>query len=272
MSTLDQKIRVGVCGALGRMGRLVVQTILKQTDMSLVLAVAPRQAGEDVALACGMSTPCGLILSSDLTEALASTSVDVVVEFTTPESVFTNSMAILESGARPLIGATGLSDTQLRALKIACDQRQLGGLYAPNFSIGALLMMQFAAHASRYLAHAELIEYHHNQKVDAPSGTALRTAELMATQVEQFGQTNTKQEKETLTGARGAVTEAGLHIHSVRLPGLLAHQEVMFGDPGQVLTIRHDAFDRQCYMPGVMLGIRGVVTAQSFLVGLEHFM
>jgi 4-hydroxy-tetrahydrodipicolinate reductase len=201
---------------------------------------------------------------------LQQTQAQVCLDLTHPDSVYDNVLAAIACGARPVIGTTGLSQPQLSTLHHTLLQQASGGLYIPNFSIGAVLMMKFAAQAAQYFDHVELVELHHHHKADAPSGTAMMTAQLIAQQ--QVGKPfNLPQVKEPehLPGARGAVTDNGIRIHSVRLPGLLAHQEIMFGAAGQLLTLRHDAFDRQCYMPGVLLACQKVLSQMGLVQGLD---
>jgi 4-hydroxy-tetrahydrodipicolinate reductase len=250
-------ITVAVLGATGKMGLPCVQTILNTPNCQLVGAVSRRQARQTIPNATDL-LPHGYDASLNaLLERLQGTGQalpHVVVDLTHPDCVFDNAMALANAGIRPVIGATGLSAQDVETLTNALNQQQLGGIWAPNFAIGALLMMQFATKAAQYFGHAELIELHHNQKADAPSGTALKTAHMMAEArqaLPPLGATNAP-ETELLPGARGAVTEAGLHIHSIRLPGLVAHQQVLFGATGQLLTIQHDAFDREAYMPGII--------------------
>jgi 4-hydroxy-tetrahydrodipicolinate reductase len=207
----------------------------------------------------------------DLHELLTREKPDVCVDFTHPDAVFGNAMAMIQAGCRPVIGTTGLSQAQLAELDAALRAKGLGGMVVPNFAIGAVLMMKFAQEAAKYFDHAEIIELHHNKKADAPSGTAIKTAELMRQSQSQFGPTNAP-EKETITGARGAAGPADIHIHSVRLPGYIAHQEVILGGPGQILTIRHDSMDRACFMPGVALACKKVLGLTGLVYGLEHIL
>jgi 4-hydroxy-tetrahydrodipicolinate reductase len=264
-------IRVGVTGGLGRMGRETVKAVLNAPDLTLVSVIDPKHTGEDVAIPLRLPEPSGVLLTQSLEHGLAG--LDVAVEFTRADSVFANAQAIIQAGVRPVIGATGLTPEQMNTLDEQLKAVGLAGLVIPNFAIGAVLMMTFAEKAARYFDHAEIIELHHNQKADAPSGTALKTATLMADAAQQpFGCDNTP-EVELLPGARGATAAGGIRIHSVRLPGLVAHQEVICTSPGQMLTLRHDSFDRACYMPGVLLSIRKVMERSPGLTyGLEHLL
>lgn len=260
-------IRVVLAGAAGKMGKEVVKAIHGAGDIQLVGAVSPLHTGTDAGELAGVG-PCGVLIESDLAALLAEARPDVMIDFTTPEAVKGNAMLALEAGVRPVIGSTGLSPADLDELRALTEAKGLGALVAPNFAIGALLMMEFAARAAKYFDHAEVIELHHNQKLDAPSGTAFKTVEAMAQVQQQFGVTNVP-ETEKLAGVRGG-EYAGIRVHSVRLPGMLAHQEVLFGGLGQVLTIRHDAMSRECYMPGVLLGVREVMRLKGLTYGLEH--
>lgn len=264
-----------VIGAAGRMGREVVKTVLDDPALTLAGAMDHNWAGQDVALAVGRKEPSGILAHARLVDLPSEFQADLAVEFTTAETVYENVLTLIARGIRPLIGATGLNGNQLATIDEALKTRQLSGAYIPNFSIGAVLMMRFAREAARYFDHAEIIELHHNRKADAPSGTSLHTAKGMAQTVANghFSPTNLTADKELLPGARGGRTEEGLHIHSVRLPGLFAHQEVLMAGPGQLLTIRHDSFDRGCYMPGVALAAKGLIARPPGLVqGLDSFM
>ena len=260
-------IRVVLAGAAGKMGKEVVKAIQGAGDIQLVGAASPLHTGTDAGELAGVG-PCGVLIESDLAALLAEARPDVMIDFTTPEAVKGNAILALEAGVRPVIGSTGLSPADLDELRALTEAKGLGALVAPNFAIGALLMMEFAARAAKYFDHAEVIELHHNQKLDAPSGTAFKTVEAMAQVQARFGATNVP-ETEKLEGVRGG-EYAGIRVHSVRLPGMLAHQEVLFGGLGQVLTIRHDAMSRECYMPGVLLGVREVMRLSGLTYGLEH--
>ena len=241
-------IRVLVNGAKGRMGQEAVKAISAENGLVLV-------AQTD--------------LGDSLKDIIASSQAQVVVDFTTALTVFENTKLILDAGARPVIGTSGLLSEQVKEIQALGAQRKLGGLIAPNFAIGAVLMMKFAQEATKYFPQAEIIELHHDKKVDAPSGTAIKTAAMIA---EARTQAPPKLvEKELLPGARGAKAQE-VPIHSVRLPGLMAHQEVIFGGLGQTLTIRHDSIDRSSFMPGVCLACKKVVDLREIVYGLEHLL
>ncbi|QZZ20474.1 4-hydroxy-tetrahydrodipicolinate reductase [Leptothermofonsia sichuanensis E412] len=269
-------IPVLVNGAAGKMGREVVKAIAQADDMTLMGAVDlnPNYVGQDAGELAG----CGALevpITNDFQPMLAFVSQEkqpaVMVDFTHPDSIYDNIRSAIAYGVRPVVGTTGLSPEQLQDLAEFADKASTGCLIIPNFSIGMVLLQQAAVQASQYFDHVEIIELHHNQKADAPSGTALQTAQLLA----EFGKSfnpPTVQETEKLPGARGSRAEADIRIHSVRLPGLIAHQEVIFGAPGQVYTLRHDTSDRACYMPGVLLAIRKVTQLKTLVYGLEKIL
>ena len=244
-------IRVGVLGAKGRMGSEVVKAV---------------QAAD------GMEITAALDLGDSLDELVA-TKTEVVVDFTTPDSVMKNLEYLISHDISAVVGTTGFDEKKIAALKEPLVKHpRVGVLIAPNFAIGAVLMMEFAAKAARYFESAEIIELHHPNKVDAPSGTAARTAELMSKARKDAGLKAMPDATSTsLDGARGA-TVGDVPVHSVRLRGLVAHQEVLLGGLGETLTIRHDSLDRAGFMPGVLLGIRSVVTTPGLTHGLENFM
>ncbi|MDO8848373.1 MAG: 4-hydroxy-tetrahydrodipicolinate reductase [Coriobacteriia bacterium] len=256
-------IRVLVSGAAGRMGREVVRAVLAEDDLELVAAVDPLHAGE----ALGEGTE--LAVAGDLASTIEACTPDVVVDFTHPSSVEDNIRTTLAAGVDCVVGTTGLSESALHALAAGIpDETCL--FVAPNFAIGAVLMMRFAADAARFMPHVEIIELHHDRKADAPSGTALRTASLIA-DARATVPAAPGRETEIAEGARGALVH-DVTVHSVRLPGLVAHQEVLFGGQGQTLSIRHDSIDRTSFMPGVVLAVRKVGGQSGLIVGLEHLM
>ena len=264
------KIRVFVTGVCGRMGTQVSRTILAQEDMVLVGAADVQRVGEDLGAVIG-SEPVGVSISGPLDENLLRTlKVDILVDFTSMPGILSNAKAALKAGVVPVIGATGLDDKDVAELRELSAQQKTGVFIAPNFALGAVLMMKFAQEGAKYFPHVEIIELHHDKKLDAPSGTAIRTAEAIATVRKPMAQGNPK-EREKLQGARGSDYQ-GFRIHSVRLPGLEAHQEVIFGGAGQSLTIRHDAYTRETYMPGVLLAIRRSLGMTDFVVGLDNYL
>jgi 4-hydroxy-tetrahydrodipicolinate reductase len=260
-------IRVLVSGAAGKMGSEVVKAVAAEPDMEVVAAVDPGASGVCIANGLGHVIEC----RDDLTTVIEQFKPDVMVDFTHPSAVEGNLRIALAAGVNCVVGTTGLSaEKQDELAAIAPEGTCL--FFAPNFAIGAVLMMSFAEQAARFMPHAEIIEMHHDRKADAPSGTALRTASLIAAARGEAPATPGKAtELPGAEGARGAVTST-VHTHSVRLPGLVAHQEVIFGGQGQTLTIRHDSIDRTSFMPGVVLAVREVVGREGLIVGLEHLM
>jgi 4-hydroxy-tetrahydrodipicolinate reductase len=259
-------MRVGVVGAAGRMGSEVCRAIAASGDLELVAAVDPSRSGDPLSAVAGVDVD---VIVADALDALTDADCEVVVEFTGPSTVGPNLLGILERGIHAVVGATGIDDQHLARAAALADDGPAKALIAPNFAIGAVLMMSFAEQAARHLPHVEVIELHHDGKVDAPSGTALRTADLISNARAQVPDAPGGDDRHP--GARGAV-HADVRIHSVRLPGLVAHQEVVFGGDGQTLTIRHDSYDRTSFMPGVLLACRRVHGLDGLVVGLEHLL
>ena len=262
--------RIVVTGAYGRMGREVLRAIWGAEDKILVGAVDAQGEGTDAGHLIGVGE-VGVIIKKDMVSVLKETSPDVMVDFTGPRSVFENAKTCLGQGVRPVIGTTGLSAGEINEIIGISERAGVGGLIAPNFAIGAILMMKFAREAARFLPHVEIIELHHDQKQDAPSGTAIKTAELISAARGDFRQ-GLASEMEKIPGARGGEFDGGIRIHSVRLPGLVAHQEVIFGGLGQTLTIRHDSISRESFMPGVLLAIAKVMKLERVVYGLENLL
>ena len=270
-------IPVLVNGAAGKMGREVVRAIAQSEDMTLVGAVDhnPQYQDQDAGELAGLSEPLEIPITNQFEPMLAFAAQEkqpaVMVDFTHPSSIYNNIRSAIAYGVRPVVGTTGLSAEQIGELADFADKASTGCLIIPNFSIGMVLLQQAAASASQYFDHVEIIELHHNQKADAPSGTALQTAEILAEMGKPFNPA-VVEETEKLPGARGSIANEGIRIHSIRLPGLIAHQEVIFGAAGQVYTLRHDTSDRACYMPGVLLAIRKVLLLKSLIYGLEKIL
>jgi 4-hydroxy-tetrahydrodipicolinate reductase len=241
-------IRVGVAGALGRMGRSVCVAAAAAADMELVGGFDRKRVGEDLRTALGLFAAAGRIYD-DLEEFYEESKPDVVVDFTVyPVSLEVAAEAVAR-GISPVIGATGWSDDDEARFAAVCADRGVGAALVPNFAIGAVMMMRFAEEASRYFPTCEIVELHHDRKLDKPSGTAKLTARRIAEAVHR-----------------------DVPIHSVRLRGLVAHQEVIFGNDGETLTIRHDSLSRDSFMAGVLLAIRGVRSRPGLVVGLEGFL
>ncbi|MBM7868394.1 4-hydroxy-tetrahydrodipicolinate reductase [Heliobacterium gestii] len=263
---MSERIRVLVSGARGRMGREVVKAVLGDESLALVAAVDHNGMGEDAAVLAGLPA-CGVLLQGDLTAAIAETRPQVMVDFTNPASVLENVRTALAARVAPVVGTTGLSTKDMEEIADWAAANETGCLIAPNFAIGALLMMRFARDAARFFPNVEIIEYHHDQKLDAPSGTAIKTAELIREERQAIRQGHL-QEEEKIAGSRGGDFD-GMRIHSVRLPGLVAHQEVIFGALGQTLSIRHDSISRESFMPGVLEAIHRIGACKGLIYGLD---
>lgn len=230
------------------MGQAVVEAVTEADDMEFVGGVGR---------------------SDDLRDVIRATRPTVLVDFTVPEAVLQNIHVGLQAGLPLVVGTTGLSDEQLESVDDEARRRGLGVVVAPNFALGAIFMMKFASEAARYFSDVEIIELHHEHKHEAPSGTAMRTASLIG-ETRDAVPPRTGDKLELVAGARGGV-HAGVRIHSVRLPGFVAHQEVIFGSPGETLRIRHDLVDRRSFMPGVLLAVRRVADVQG-VHGLEELL
>ncbi|KXT78842.1 4-hydroxy-tetrahydrodipicolinate reductase [Streptococcus sp. DD13] len=253
-------IKLIVAGFTGKMGSTVLEMVKKDPDLELVALLSP---------SCQDAEVDGVPVFQNK-EDLVGFKADVWVDFTIPEVAYEHTRFAIEQQFAPVVGTTGFTADQVEQLRRLSCEKQVGGLIAPNFAIGAILLMKFAAEASKYFPDLEIIELHHDNKKDAPSGTALKTAELIQ-EVRPFKTQGASDEVETLEGARGAAYE-GFRIHSVRLPGLVAHQEVLFGAPGEGLTLRHDSYDRVSFMGGVNLAIKEVVKRNQLVYGLEHLL
>ncbi|OFI50330.1 4-hydroxy-tetrahydrodipicolinate reductase [Floricoccus tropicus] len=253
-------IKVIIAGYRGKMGSTAVSMVQDDPELELVAVLDPFATEKEA---------YGVPVFNDK-EGLVGIDAQVWVDFTTPKVVYENTKFALENGFAPVVGTTGFTDQQIKDLESLSVDKKIGGLIAPNFAIGAILMMEFAAKASKYFPDVEIIELHHDNKMDAPSGTAIKTAELIK-ENRDFKKQGAKGEKESIPGARGAEYD-GFRIHSVRLPGLVAHQEVLFGAPGEGLKIRHDSYDRASFMTGVNLGIKKVVDLDHLVYGLEHLL
>lgn len=241
-------LRVLVNGAQGKMGALACESISEHPDFYLVGTLGKHD---------------------NLAQEIKNSDAQIVVDLTRADAVFENASIIIENHVHPVIGTSGLLTTQINQLTERCHAKLLGGIIVPNFSISAVLMMQFAAKAAQYFPEVEIIETHHQQKLDAPSGTALKTAEMIAQ-----SRTQAKQNlnlKELVPGARGA-EYCHVNIHSLRLPGVLARQQVIFGNTGETLSIIDDSIDRRCYMPGMLLACKKVIELDSLYYGLEHLL
>ncbi|MDC3232393.1 4-hydroxy-tetrahydrodipicolinate reductase [Prochlorococcus sp. AH-716-A09] len=266
-----------VSGALGRMGSEVVNSVLNSSDCELVAAIDTNKKnnGENISQLLNLKKS-DVLVSNDLEGSLCSISQDyrnekikpVLVDFTHPDSVYENTRSAIAYGISPVVGTTGLTPSQINDLAIFAQKANIGCAIIPNFSVGMVLLQQAASVAAKFYDNIELIEMHHNQKADSPSGTCIKTAEMIEEYPKKYNQSLVN-ESESLKGVRGGVRDSGLNIHSIRLPGLLAHQVVIMGSPGETYTIKHDTIDRKAYMPGVLQAIRKIGKFDSLIYGLE---
>ena len=260
-------IKVIVAGALGRVGSQMVTGLAVDPELDLAGGADPIASEEYRELPGGG----GLIpITKTIGPLITRVRPDVMIDFTHPASVMENVHVAISQGVRPVVGTTGLTPDNVSEVREALEKAGIGGVIAPNFATGANLLMYFARVAARFFPSAEIIELHHEAKIDAPSGTAHATARLMReARGEPMQDANT--ETFTLDGVRGGV-EGGIRIHSVRLPGLVAHQEVIFGGPGQLLSMRHDSMNRESFVPGVALAVKEVVKQTGLIYGLDKIM
>ena len=241
-------IKVAVLGSKGRMGAEVVKAVNSASDLELVASID----------------------QNDDFNIVKNSGAQVAVDFTTPDVVMKNIELLISAGISPVVGTTGFSDERINNVKTMLDAKSgVSARLVPNFSIGAILMMRFAKTATKFYDSAEIIEYHHPNKIDAPSGTAIRTAQIIAEerQLNNLSK-NPDATASEIPGARGSKIE-GIPVHAVRMQGLVAHQEVVFGSMGETLTIRHDSFDRESFMPGVLLAIRNISKKPGLTIGID---
>lgn len=253
-------IKVAIAGPRGKMGKEAIGTVIKNKEFLLVGLLDSKKIDETL----GDNIP----IFTSLTELIEETAPDVLVDLTVPSSVYEHTITALEYGVRPVVGTTGFSDAQFDSIRKLVEEKQIGCIIAPNFSIGAVLMMKFAQTAAKYLPDVEIIEMHHDEKIDAPSGTAIKTAQMIQ-QIRKEASQGHPLEEEILPGSRGANFD-GMRIHSVRLPGLVAHQQVLLGGDGQLLTLKHDSFNRGSFMSGIVLSIKEVMNQNKLIYGLEE--
>jgi len=272
-----EPIPVLVSGALGKMGREVVNAVTNSKDCELVAAIDLNEENNGKNISTIFDIPNkDIYLSNDLEGTLCTISQNyrnddlnpVLVDFTHPNSVYDNTRAAIAYGVCPVIGTTGLTSDQIKELSIFSEKASVGCAIVPNFSIGMVLLQQAASVAAKYYDNIELIEMHHNQKADSPSGTCIKTAEMIEEYPKTFNE-SIVQESESMKGVRGGIRDSGINIHSIRLPGLLAHQVVILGSPGETYTIKHDTIDRKAYMPGVLEAIKKIRNYESLVYGLE---
>jgi len=262
-------IKVIIAGPRGRMGSEAVRMVNQEPNFQLVGCIDRKNNGKKLSDIEGLPN-LDVPVFEDAEECFTSVKADVFIDLTVPDAGFNHTLLALQNNIRPVVGTSGFSEEQINELTHLATSKEIGCIIAPNFAIGAVLMMQFSKMAAKFLPHVEIIEKHHDQKLDAPSGTAKKTISMI-NKVREKKEQGHPNEFETMQGARGA-KEDGMRIHSVRLPGLVAHQEVIFGGDGQTLTIKHDSFNRKSFMSGIKLAIEHVVTISTLVYGLENIM
>ena len=263
------KITFLVNGAAGKMGRIITAGLMQQEDLQLVGAVDIKCVGQDVGALCGTEA-VRIFVEDHLATALQKIKPQVMVDFTNPQAVMKNIRMALEQKVAVVVGTTGLGESELAEIEKLANIWQRPVFVAPNFALGAVLMMQFAATAAQYMPYVEIIEKHHDQKLDAPSGTALATLDKISQARAIFTQ-GAPNEFEKINGSRGGDYQ-GMRVHSVRLPGFVASQDVIFGDVGQTLTISHNSISRDSFVPGVVLAVRKILALKGLTYGLEKIM
>lgn len=264
-----KKVKIIVAGPRGRMGKEAVKMVQETEEFELVSVLDHKNDGKLLSQLEEFPN-IDVPIFTNMEECLQKSNADVLVDLTIPESGYIHTKTAILYGVRPVVGTTGFTKEQLEELTNLAVEKEIGCIIAPNFAIGAVLMMKFSQMAAKYFPDVEIIELHHDQKLDAPSGTAVKTAQMITESREKKEQGHPN-EKETLAGARGANID-GMHIHSVRLPGLIAHQQVLFGADGQTLTIRHDSYNRASFMSGVKVSIETVLNLSTLVYGLENIL
>ncbi len=274
-SESNETIKVVIAGIAGRMGRSSAQAILAEPGLELVGAFDRSDSpliGKSLEKVLGISIPdkTDILVSNGFSDCLTHCTPDVVLDFTEAKSALALGLVAIEAKVRPVIGTSGIPADGQKALAEAASKAKIGALVIPNFSIGAILMMDFARRAAEHFEYAEVLETHRVGKLDAPSGTAMHTVK----EIEKSGKaynTVAGTEHSLLDGARGGKSNAGVRVHSIRMPGVLSHQDVIFGSDGEMLTIRHDSFNTSCFNPGIKLAIRSVMKLTTLAVGLDQF-
>lgn len=279
MDTKTKSISLIIAGINGRMGRATVQAISQDAEIKLVAAYGRHgasYAGKTVDEVVGIAgkNGHGITIKDSLKNSLSGLShnPDVLLDFTQADSAVEHALQAIEKGIRPVIGTSGLTEDHLKELRQAAAKAKMGVLVVPNFSVGAVLLMNFARQASRHYRHAEIVEIHKLGKLDAPSGTAMHTAKIMSEEIEKsqhkFNEFSVK-EHELLPGARGGKVESGIHVHSLRLPGILSKQDVFLAGEGELLTLRHESHSTKCFEQGIVLAIKAAARLDSFVLGLD---
>ncbi|WP_278309169.1 4-hydroxy-tetrahydrodipicolinate reductase [Oceanobacillus zhaokaii] len=262
-------INIIVAGPRGKMGSEAINMIEKEDAFRLVACIDRKNGGktlQDIESLPALNIP----IFDDVEACFEKIEADILIDLTVPEVGYVHTLAAIKHNIRPVVGTSGFTSEQISELTALAEEKKLGAIIAPNFAIGAVLMMKFSQMAAKYFPDIEIIEKHHDNKLDAPSGTAIKTAELIR-ESRNRKQQGHPDEKETINGARGAEFD-GMRIHSVRLPGLVAHQEVIFGSDGQLLTIKHDSFNRGSFMEGIKFSVEKVMELDKLVYGLENIL
>jgi 4-hydroxy-tetrahydrodipicolinate reductase len=267
---MSMKTKVAIGGINGRMGRVCARLVCESNDFELVGAVGRPGApyvGSDLGSLLGQYAK-GVIVTNDFESLSASCKPDILLDNSVHEASVAVARKALEAGIRVVIGTSGIPEADLQALTDLAARNKTGALVLPNYSVGAVLMMEFARQAGAFFENVEIVEMHHARKLDAPSGTAMHTAKQLASHGREFNVKDLK-ERENLSGCRGGLAQAGIRVHSLRLPGLVSHQEVIFGAPGELLTVQHESFNTDCFLKGILMSLAYVKTIDHLVVGLD---
>lgn len=270
---MDNQTKIAIAGINGKMGRFTANLVLAQPELKLVGAFGSPGAsyvGRDIGDLV-MSPKTGILVSNGFQDILTGQAPDLLLDFTRAEAAVKIAKLALEKGVRPIIGTSGISAEEIVTLKDLAKTKGIGGMVVPNFSLGAVLMIQFAQLAAKWFQNVEIVEMHHTKKIDAPSGTAMYTIAKMAETGNAFNDQNT-QERELVAGARGGRANAGVRVHSLRLPGLISHQEVIFGADGELLSIKHDSLNTNCFAKGILMSISAAPHLKELVLGLENLL
>lgn len=267
------KIRLVISGINGRMGRSTTRLFADDPQVEIVGAIGRPNAsyvGQDAGKLTG-GKPIGILVSNIIEDLPSGVKPDVLLDFSVAEAAVEAAEKALKLGIRPIIGASGIGADHIKHLSKLAENKRLGAMVVPNFSVGAVLMMEFARQAGAFFENVEIVEMHHTKKLDAPSGTAMHTAGKLALNEKRFNPKEVE-EHELLAHARGGQTDSGVRIHSLRLPGLISHQEVIFGAQGELLTVRHDSFNTDCFAKGIKLAVQAVMDLDHLVVGLDKIL
>lgn len=267
---MSNKTKVAIGGINGRLGRAAAKLLLESDEFEIVGAFGKKAApyvGTDIAILVGTGSS-GVKVSDDFSTVLKNAKPDVVFENSVSEQSVAVAAQAIQAGVRPVIGTSGISDADVEKLTELAKKHRVGALLIPNFSIGAVLMMEFARQAGAFFENVEIVEMHHTKKLDAPSGTSMHTAKKLASARDAYNKKEVD-DHELLKGSRGGVGPSGVNIHSLRLPGLISHQNVIFGSPGELLSINHDSFNMDCFLKGIHLSLKYVGSIDHLVLGLD---